>query len=70
MIYLETDGVGRYNIEIDDVPDMLRGLGELLFMAQDSSISMEDRTLHLIDYLCESIAHDVEADLKRREVKK
>lgn len=70
MIYLETDGVGRYNIEIDDVPDMLRGLGELLFMAQGSSISMEDRTLHLIDYLCKSIAHDVEADLKRREVKK
>lgn len=70
MIYLETDGVSRFNIEIEDVPEMLRGLGELLFMAQGAGISMEDHTLHLLDYLCGNIAHDVEADLKRREAKR
>ena len=69
MIYQTNDGVGRYSLEITDIPEMLRGLGELLFMVQGSSISMEDRTLQLIDYLCESIAHDVETDLKRRGVK-
>ena len=69
MIYIEHDGVKRLCVEVCDVPEFLRGLGELLFMTQGADISIEDRSLHLLDYICESIASDIDADLKRRGIR-
>lgn len=68
MIIEQNDGIHNMNLEITDVPDMLVGLGTLLFMATSSSISMEDSTLRVIDYLLNGIATDIEKDLKRRGI--
>lgn len=69
MIYQDHCGIVRQEMEISDIPEMLRGLGDLLFMAQGADISIEDSALRLIDYICNSFAADIEADLKRRGIK-